>query len=453
MDVVPARALFLALISLALVSCGERSLRSSFASLRSGRLQLPAGTIELHDELLIPAGARDVILVGKASTVLRAAPDFRGRGLIAGENVANIRISHVQFDGNRAALGQPREMLPPENAYRLHYRGNGLWFDRTEGLAVNACNFREFAAFPILVSRSRRIRISGVTVKDSGSRDPRGRNNTTGGVLIEEGSVDFEVTQSRFDRILGNALWTHSLFTSPRLAEGRFAYNRFEVVGRDAIQIGHATKVIVEENSGAFIGYPNEIVDIEHDGTPVAIDTAGNVDQSVYRNNRFEELNGKCFDLDGFHHGEVSGNTCVNRKPAEAYPTGHFAVVLNNNDPNMKSEAIRIVNNTFDGTKFGGIFLIGRGHEVSGNVFKRLNLAHCTEDAAKFGCYYLKDEPDLLRAGIYVGRGVKRMEETGGNVIRDNRISGWKMDQRCIVVAPGLARGANRIEGNVCVAE
>lgn len=447
------RAFLLLPATLLLVSCGERSLRASFANLRTGKLELPAGAIELHHELTLPEGARDVIIVGKASTLLRAAADFRGRGLIAGENVRNIRVSHVQFDGNRTALGQPREMLPPENAYRLHYQANGLWFDQTEGLEVNACGFREFAAFPILVSRSRRVRISGVTVEDSGSRDPRGRNNTTGGILLEEGTADFAVTQSRFARILGNALWTHSLFTSPRLAGGRFAYNRFENIGRDAIQIGHATRVVVEENSGAYIGYPHEIVDIEHDGTPVAVDTAGNVDQTVYRNNRFEELNGKCFDLDGFHHGEVSGNTCVNRQPAEAYPAGHFAVVLNNNDPNMKSEAIRIVNNTFDGTKFGGIFLIGRDHEVSGNILRRLNLARCTEEAAKFGCYYLTDEPDLLRAGIYIGRGVKRLEDTGGNVIRGNRISGWKMDQRCIVAAPGLALGANRIEGNVCVAE
>jgi hypothetical protein len=54
-------------------------------------------------------------------------------------------------------------------------------------------------------------------------------------------------------------------------------------------------------------------VDVEGGGIPVAIDTAGNVDQTVYAGNRFEEVNGKCIDLDCFHHGEVSHNSCVNR--------------------------------------------------------------------------------------------------------------------------------------------
>ena len=41
------------------------------------------------------------------------------------------------------------------------------------------------------------------------------------------------------------------------------------------------------------------------------IDTAGNVDRSIYtRQSVFDEINGKCIDLDGFHDGEVRG-TCA----------------------------------------------------------------------------------------------------------------------------------------------
>jgi len=78
------------------------------------------------------------------------------------------------------------------------------------------------------------------------------------------------------------------------------------------IQVGHATEIRVENNRGRAIGYPPEEVDLEGQAFPVAVDTAGNVDKSIYRNNQFEEIDGKCFDLDGFHDGEVSGNTCVN---------------------------------------------------------------------------------------------------------------------------------------------
>jgi len=132
-------------------------------------------------------------------------------------------------------------------------------------------------------------------------------------ILIEEGARDFEVRASAFRRIRGNALWTHSLYTSPRSEDGRLLENHFDSIGRDAIQVGHATRVRVEGNTGVRIGFPSEIVDAEHAGTPVGIDTAGNVDHTEYVRNRFEEINGKCIDLDGFHDGVVRENICINK--------------------------------------------------------------------------------------------------------------------------------------------
>ena len=52
------------------------------------------------------------------------------------------------------------------------------------------------------------------------------------------------VRDSVFHRIAGNALWTHSLFTSPRLNDGLFANNEFDTIGRDAIRAGCASKII-----------------------------------------------------------------------------------------------------------------------------------------------------------------------------------------------------------------
>ncbi|MBX9600938.1 MAG: right-handed parallel beta-helix repeat-containing protein [Bryobacteraceae bacterium] len=439
----------LATLILLLGSCSRSGgLHSRFAR-PTPVIQLPDGVIELSSELALPPGAANITIRGGKGSVLKLSDKFGGRAAIVAGDATNLRLENFEIDGNRAALAKPAEMLPDENAYRLHYRHNGLLFDQVRGLRISSVRFREIASFAILVSRSTGVAIDQVAVTDSGGKDARGRNNTTGGVLIEEGTTDFTVTNSRFERILGNALWTHSLFTSPRLEDGVFSKNRFDTVGRDAIQIGHATRIQVDHNSGVRIGYPAEIVDMEHDGTPVAVDTAGNVDRSVYAENRFEEINGKCFDLDGFHDGQITGNICVNRRPAAEYPHGHFALVMNNNNPDMESENIRIVGNLFDGAKFGGIYVIGHGHEIAGNILRNLNIARCTEQAARFGCLY-GDDPALLRSGIYLGKGVKRLQETRDNVIRDNRISGWKMKSRCIAFAPGVARKANQVTANRC---
>ena len=143
-----------------------------------------------------------------------------------------------------------------------------------------------------------------------------------------------------------------SLYTSPRNARGVFAENRFDRIGRDAIQVGHATEMRVEGNSGTHIGYPEDAVDIEGRAIPVGVDTAGNVDRSIYARNQFSAVNGKCFDLDGFHDGEVSWNVCQD--------VAGYGIVMNNTNPDMQSRNVRMADNLLDGVKYGGIFVIGR---------------------------------------------------------------------------------------------
>ena len=164
-------------------------------------------------------------------------------------------------------------------------------------------------------------------------------------------------------------------------------------IGRDAIQVGHATEVRVDNNTGSQIGYPFEVVDVEGGGTPVAIDTAGNVDKSVYQDNEFFEINGKCIDLDGFHHGDVLANTCRNKLAAEEYPAGSIGLVFNNSNPGMQSESVRVIGNVIDGVKFSGMFVIGSGHTIQGNQMLRLNLGRVQRIARKFGCIYNPKEP------------------------------------------------------------
>ena len=81
---------------------------------------------------------------------------------------------------------------------------------------------------------------SEVEILDSGSRNAAGRNNTTGGILLEEGTRKFRIINCTLRGIRGNGIWTHSLYTSPRNGHGLIARNRIENVGRDAIQVGLA---------------------------------------------------------------------------------------------------------------------------------------------------------------------------------------------------------------------
>ena len=394
-------------------------------------VKLASGTIEVHSEMHIGANSD----VTGSGTVLHAASDFQGRAIVVVDG-PGVRLRDFTIDGNREAL-ELRTGLPPSDVpFARFTRVNGILAEGVSDLRVERLALRNVAGFAVLVGRSRNVGIDGVRVKDSGSRDSKGRNNTTGGILLEEGTENFRVTSCEFRNVRGNGVWTHSLYTSPRNTLGLIVDNRFFSIGRDAIQVGHAVDVRVEENSGAWIGFPADIVDIEHLAVPAAIDTAGNVERTVYARNRFEELDGKCIDLDGFHDGEVRDNSCINRGPAD-YAYSQYGIVMNNSNPDMQSRNIRVVGNTIVAPRFGGIFVIGEGHLVARNRLLDLNRSHT-------------DTPELLGSGIYLGMGANRPAPARGNRILDNEITGFQMAAHCVGFAPGVTREWNTIRGNRC---
>jgi len=417
----------------------------------TGVVQLPPGVVEVSREIKIPEGARDLEVSGASEgTVLRAADDFQGRAVIHMKSVSHVRLRRFTIDGNRSALAKPVGLPPSDVAFVDFYRNNGLIAEDATGLEVSNVEFINIANFAVLIARSKDVTLDAIRVADSGSTNERGRNNTTGGILLEEGTSDFTVRNSLFRNIRGNGVWTHSRYGSPRNHDGVISGNWFYNLARDAIQVGHATRVRVLENNGERIGYPVPEVDVEGGGTPVAIDTAGNVDHSVYGENYFEEVNGKCIDLDGFHDGEVRRNGCVNHLDAGQYPFGHYGIVMNNANPDMESRNIAVEDNYIDGMKYGGIFVIGSGHRIVGNRLLHLNKARCGDKADEPGCSYFPGEPDLLRSGIYLGRGAERPALATGNLVENNEITGYKMSTRCIGLAPGVPRSANRIRNNIC---
>ncbi len=343
--------------------------------------------------------------------------------------------------------------LPPgEKSFASFFGNNGILIEDADGLTIDHVDFTNIANIAALINHSKNVLLDHVSVQDSGSRNARGRNNTTGGILLEEGCEQFTVADSAFRNIRGNAVWTHSRYMSPRNRAGKILRNQFTEIGRDAIQLGHAVGIDVAGNRGTRIGFPVELIDVENRGTPVGIDTAGNVEQSAYEHNRFEEIDGKCMDLDGFHDGAVRGNTCINRRPPEDYPFGHFGIVFNNASIEMRSQNIMVEDNELDGMKFGGIFLIGTGHKILHNRMRNINTAQCNENRAKFGCSAL-GEPEVLETGIYLGSHAEHPAPARANVIEGNTISGWKMKLRCIQAAPGVKLSDNTIRNNTCTNE
>jgi hypothetical protein len=290
-----------------------------------------------------------------------------------------------------------------------------------------------------------------VTIEDCGTLNSEGHNNTTGGILIEEGSSGFGVRGSKISRVAGTAIWTHSYARSPRQADGVIRGNTISTVARDAIQIGHATRVRVENNQGTDIGFPMEYIDFPGYGTPVALDTAGNVDNTVYANNTFTGVNGQCIDLDGFHDGEVTGNRCINDPATAGKWLGlHFGILFGNHDPGMTSSHVTITGNTIQGFAYGGLFLIGDHHRVVGNRFLDLNLAHCGAQPVPAKCNALSDQPDALRSGIYLSNDGGRPAVTRDNIIDQNVIAGFGIAEHCIAAKREVDLTANTIGRNFC---
>jgi len=415
----------------------------------TGSVRLPPGVTEISSEIKLPERAHDLVITGDRST-LHVAANFQGRAIFSCQGCRRIHFANFAIDGNRAALEKPMPFAPSGKSFASVFPNNGILIEESDGISIEHVDFANITGFAALISHSKNVTIDHVAVKDSGSRNDKGRNNTSGGILLEEGTEQFTVADSSFSNIRGNGVWTHS--RSARNRNGKILRNQFSEIGRDAIQVGHAVAVDVADNRGTRIGFPVEIIDVENAGTPVGIDTAGNVEQSSYERNRFEEINGKCIDLDGFHDGAVRGNICINRRPPEDYAFGHFGIVFNNANVDMRSENIVVEANQLDGMKFGGIFVIGTGHKILRNRMLHINTAHCNENRAKFGCSAL-GEPEVLETGIYLGSHAEHPAAARGNLIEGNTISGWKMKVRCIQAAPGVKLAENTIRKNVCTDE
>ncbi len=442
----------IALLVLIICSCSNKPADQVQAMLDKGTglVKLPAGTIELLTELRLPPNAHDLEIVGEPTTVIRAGREFQGRALISIADAKNIKIRGVQFDGNRGELDRRIDPPPGGTAFAQHFTSNGVLIANSSNIHISDLHFHDMLAFAIIGTSVKRIKIEKVRVVESGSRNASGKNNTSGGILLEEGTDDFEVIDCELRKISGNGIWTHSYPGSPRNYRGLIARNSIETVSRFAIQVGHANKVRVEDNRGKYIGYPASEVERKGTESPAAIAISGKVDEGTLTRNRFEDVNGRCFDLDGFHDGEVSKNVCINRGKAEDYEHGNFALMLNNSYPEMESQLVTIRDNVFDGTKLTGMFIIGKSHEITGNKLLNINKAGCNEGGEKFRCPQVIGEPNFFQSGIFLAARADRAAPSEDVLIEGNEIRGHKMATRCIMTSTIVVAGKQRIGTNIC---
>jgi hypothetical protein len=426
----------------------EQEIRAAFE--RSDvTVELPRGVTTISRALRIANSGIEVRGHSGGST-LAAVPGFADKALLSISETKKIRLASFTIDGGRQSLASEKYLPPSDVSFANFYDANGILAVRTTGFTVHDVKIRRVPGYAVLVSASSDVTVDQVSIEDCGSLDSKRRNNTTGGILLEEGTRRFRVANSVISRIPGNAIWTHSNYKSPRNEDGVIELNQVSQVARDAIQVGHATRIRVANNRGSSIGYPIEHVDIEGHAIPVAIDTAGNVDQSHYEGNAFTDVNGQCINLDGFHHGSVRRNRCVNNKPLDKYPFSHFGIAFSNTNPDMEPARVEIEDNLMQGFAYGGIFVLGSNHRVTGNRFIHVNRAGCTGDMSKALCNYAPEEPGMLRSALYLGRAGPRPAETRDNVITRNEFIRASGEQWCIEAAPGVQLAQNRLTQNVC---
>ncbi len=370
----------------------ETTLRRALLA-KTGTVTLPGGEIEISREIVLPPDAHD-LNIGGAGTTIKAAAGFRGRALIVLPGGKSIKLHNLNLDGNRDAFPEPVPASPVSSVLSALVANNGLFAQGVTGLEITAVKATHIAGFPILISGGTGVHIRNVEITASGSLDTNGHNNGTGGILLEEGVTDFEITHPLIGEVRGNGIWIRAAASGGTIAtasRGHISGGEFAVIARSAIELNHATGITVENNTGHMIGFPGEAVLIAGTFVPAAIATTGAVDHAVFRNNNFEQIAGRCGSFDGLSESEVSGSVC-------------------------------------SASLFNALYIRGTGNRITGNHFTDLNNSR-------------RDSPEALITGIYLANGAAR------NTVDGNEISGYGMEAHCIA-GPGLA--GNTIAKNLC---
>jgi len=133
------------------------------------------------------------------------------------------------------------------------------------------------------------------------------------------------------------------------------------------------------------------------------------------------------------------------------YRYGHYGITLNNSNPDMRSQ------------KHPGWSTTHRRYALRRHLRHRFPATPspatacsastppaATENAARFGCYYGPADPEILEAGHLFWPAAPSTLPARHNLIQDNRISGFKMQSRCILGRPRRRHTFQHRFSNVC---
>jgi hypothetical protein len=375
--------------SLSLHAATEADVRKALAA-KTGKVALPEGTYEISREIVMQPDAHDLEIIGPGVT-LKAAATFRGRALLVIPRGVNIKVFGLALDGNREAVGRMSGPPPAGTQFSRFVANNGILAEGVKGLEITDIQATYIAGFVVLVNGGSQVHIHDVEVTESGGLNVQRHNNGAGGILLEEGVTDFEVTRCLFGKLRGNGIWLISDASSAPVSKGRVAENEFSILSGSAVVLRNTANVDIEQNTIKMIGFPSEEADTTDSLLPAGIAVRGKSSHLGVRNNHFEQIAGRCMAFNGLTDSEIAANECKD--------------VL-----------------------FNAVVLGGAGNKVDANHFLDVNKSK-------------KSEPDSLHAGVYLPAGAK------DNAIEANEITGSGISQRC-VVGPGAA--ANRSTGNEC---
>ncbi len=435
-----------------MTGCGRTPQEKFLLALSEGKgtVPLPGGVLELERPIVLGPTSIGLTIQGKPGDVMRAKKGVELRAFFICRECKKFTLTGFTIEGDADMRARPAEAPPADTELRQYFSGNAIVIEGGQGVVVKNMKIKDLSGFAVLTSFDKNTTVEGNEITDSGTRNGKGYNTGAGGVAFTEGSDGFVVRDNTFKRIFGNGVWIHSLARTDRSQNGLIEANRFENISHDVVLISRGYKITVRKNFAKMIGIPADSVNADL-RLPAAIGTEGKVDSSVIVDNQFEEVNGRCFDLDGFHDSEVARNSCRNRGQATDYPNGGFGLMLDNTSTEIHSQQVSIHDNVIEGMRQGGIYVIGSGHRIVNNKLLRLNLLGCSAATRDLPCLPNADEPLIARSGIYLGLRGARPDPSDSVLVEQNEITGSGMGSgNCVTYAPQVQAASNTVRANDC---
>jgi hypothetical protein len=258
----------------------DAALRKALA-VKTGTVTLPAGTVEISREIVLPPDVHDLLIKGNGTT-MKASATFRGRALLVLSGGTNVKMEGLTLDGNRDAVGRIATLPAAGTMLSRVIANNGIVAEGVTGLAISGLKASHIAGFAVLVNGGSGAKLTDVEVTESGGFNAQHHNNGMGGIALEEGAADFELRRCLIGGIRGAAI------TLRGVKRGTIRESELNVISGDAVAADKVSGVTIRNNRARQIGFPPA----ETDGHSVCIRLAHSSDNVVEANTCVETVLG-----------------------------------------------------------------------------------------------------------------------------------------------------------------